>query len=382
MEWVLWSFHLVLLLLLPPQGVDSSHSSPAWSPCSFDGTVSTVNFSNLTPSHTLQFFMNCSMGPLHSVQSFRNRLSSVGPLQGNKSCRKTYSRTHSFLLGATGPAGTCSRVGFPWGHNLLQASTWSIVGSFMGCKWNSILHHGPPWAAQGQPDSPGSAPGSEKDFLLWYLEHLLLLHWPWCVRANIYYHTPGEITIAEQLSPFFTQLCHRPYHSCWWAWPRTAAGPPWSWPALAFWTQGKLVTASHRATPVDLMLLKPGHTKKTCTAIHVAGRKLFLSMIETTCFTKEFVFLFYLLCKQDIIYSVYLGWHPKMCRLLRPLDFSRSDQTEGNRSSSSLAEPSCLLWHCYRILKKQIFLACGQVVRIPYRTHFWLSRLKLFLSQG
>lgn len=119
------------------------------------------------------------------------------------------------------------------------------------------------------------------------------------------------------------------------------------------------------------------------TAIYVVWKKLLLSMMETTNFTKEFVSVYYLWCKQKKSSTVSVPWwHPKLCRLLRPSDFSRSNQTEGNHSSSSSAEPSCLLWHWYHILKKQIFLACGQVVRIPYRAHFWLSRLKLFLSQG
>lgn len=119
------------------------------------------------------------------------------------------------------------------------------------------------------------------------------------------------------------------------------------------------------------------------TAIHVVWKKLLLSMIYAAYFTKGFVFVYYLLCKQRKLSAVSIPWwHPKVCRLLRPSDFSRSNQTEGNHSSSSLAEPSCLLWHWYHILKKQIFLACGQVVRIPYKAHFWLSGLKLFLSQG
>ncbi|KAK4818457.1 hypothetical protein QYF61_013663 [Mycteria americana] len=75
-EWGLRSVHHTLaLLLLPPQGEDSSHSSPApaWGPT--PRRQSPTNFSNVGPSHRLQFFTNCSsVGPFHRVQSFRNRL--------------------------------------------------------------------------------------------------------------------------------------------------------------------------------------------------------------------------------------------------------------------------------------------------------------------
>ena len=63
------------LLLHPPQGEGSSHSSPApvWDP--IHGRQSSTNFSNVGPSHGLQFFMNCSsMGPFHGVQPFRSTL--------------------------------------------------------------------------------------------------------------------------------------------------------------------------------------------------------------------------------------------------------------------------------------------------------------------
>ncbi|KAK4824286.1 hypothetical protein QYF61_013031 [Mycteria americana] len=83
-EWGLRSVHHTLSLpLLPPQGEDSSHSSPApaWGPS--HGRQSSMNFSNMSPSHGLQFCMNCSsMGPFHGVQSFRNRLLQCGSPTG------------------------------------------------------------------------------------------------------------------------------------------------------------------------------------------------------------------------------------------------------------------------------------------------------------
>ncbi|XP_039924211.1 uncharacterized protein LOC120754546 isoform X2 [Hirundo rustica] len=48
------------LLLFPPEGEDSSHSSssPVWGPS--NRKQSSMNFSNVSTSHGLQFFRNCS----------------------------------------------------------------------------------------------------------------------------------------------------------------------------------------------------------------------------------------------------------------------------------------------------------------------------------
>jgi len=54
--------------------------------------------------------------------------------------------------------GTCSSVGSPWGHSLLQACPPAVV---WGPPWSAggyLLHSGPPWAAKGQPASPWSSP--------------------------------------------------------------------------------------------------------------------------------------------------------------------------------------------------------------------------------
>ena len=81
-----------------------------------------MNCSNMSPSHRLQFFINCSSaGPFHGVQSSRNRL-----------------------------------------H-----------------------HRGRPWAARGQPASPCSSPCTAGESVFRRLEHLLptLLHWPECLQS-------------------------------------------------------------------------------------------------------------------------------------------------------------------------------------------------------
>lgn len=106
-----------------------------------------------------------------------------------------------------------------------------------------------------------------------------------------------------------------------------------------------------------------------CASIYV-WKKLFLAWYRLPFFfffpKKVFVYVYYLLCKQKKLSTVSVPWwHPKVWRLQGPFDFSRSNQVEGSHSSSNLAEPSCLLWHWYHILKKQIFLVSGQVVRMP-----------------
>jgi len=58
---------------------------------------------------------------------------------------------------STGPqvlAGAFSRVGSPWSHGLLWASTCSGVGSLPWATGGYLLHHGPPWTAVVQPASP------------------------------------------------------------------------------------------------------------------------------------------------------------------------------------------------------------------------------------
>jgi len=72
-------------------------------------------------------------------------------------------------------AGDCSSVVSPWGHSLLQEFTCSGVESLPWAAGGSLLHHGPPWTAGGQPASPwSSAQAAREDSLLWHLEYLLL----------------------------------------------------------------------------------------------------------------------------------------------------------------------------------------------------------------
>jgi len=57
----------------------------------------------------------------------------------------------SLLTGLQVLPGPCSNAGFSWAHSLCQASTCSNVGSLPRGAAGYLLHHGPLWAAGGQP---------------------------------------------------------------------------------------------------------------------------------------------------------------------------------------------------------------------------------------
>lgn len=139
--------HPISLLFLPPQGRTPytlsllQHGIPPMGD-------SFTNFSSVSASHGLQFFMTCSsMGPTHKVQSFRNQLLQ----QGHSSCQQTCSSVGSSLHGHKGPARACSSMSFPRGHSL-GTSTCCSMGSFLGCRWISV----PSWTCRGTAASPWS----------------------------------------------------------------------------------------------------------------------------------------------------------------------------------------------------------------------------------
>ena len=70
--------------------------------------------------------------------------SSVGPPRGHKSCQQTRSGVGSSLHGSS-PARTLLKHRLCRDHSLLQASTYSGVGSSQGCRWVSA----PPWTYIG-----------------------------------------------------------------------------------------------------------------------------------------------------------------------------------------------------------------------------------------
>jgi len=119
---------------------DSSHCAPApaWGPSC--GRQFSTNFSNVSPSHSMQLFRDCS---------------SVGPPWGHKSCQQTCSSTGSSL---------------PTGPQVLQ-ETAPACGPPRN-EGGDLLHHRPPWL-HSTVCSPWSAPRATGEPLLWHLEHLL-----------------------------------------------------------------------------------------------------------------------------------------------------------------------------------------------------------------
>jgi len=182
-----------------------------------------TTFSNTRPSHRLQLFRNCpSVCPSHRVQSFRSRLLQRGSLIGSQ-----VSPANLLCHGVLSP-----RVHRSWqepapvrgsrGHSLLQASTYSNVGSLPWATGGYLLHCGPPWAAGEQPASPwSSAQAAREDSLLRHLAHLfpppssLTL-----VSAELF--LSHHLTPVSQLPfhrrvfffPFFNMLSERHYHCC------------------------------------------------------------------------------------------------------------------------------------------------------------------------
>lgn len=70
-----------------PQRKDPSPSSlaPVWGPS--HGRKSSVNFSTMSPSHRIPFFMNCcSMDPFYRAQTFSNRLFQHESSTGSQFC--------------------------------------------------------------------------------------------------------------------------------------------------------------------------------------------------------------------------------------------------------------------------------------------------------
>lgn len=65
--------------------------APVWGPSW--GRQSSLNFSTVSPSQALQFFMSCcSVGPFHGVQSFKNRLLHTPAWRTSMGCRCMFVR--------------------------------------------------------------------------------------------------------------------------------------------------------------------------------------------------------------------------------------------------------------------------------------------------
>jgi len=148
---------MLSLPLLPPQGEDSSHYSPAPAGGSSHRRQCSTNFSNVSPSHWLQLFENCpSMAPSHGVQSFRNRLLQCeSPMQSQALPANLLAHGFSPRVRKSCQQPAPAQ-GSPSGHRFLQASTCSGLGSFPWAAGGYLLHCGPPWTTGEQPVSPWS----------------------------------------------------------------------------------------------------------------------------------------------------------------------------------------------------------------------------------
>jgi len=116
---------------------------------------SSMNFSNMGPSHELQFFMKCSsISHFHEVQSFRNR--QCGSPVGSQVLPEELFQRGLLSMGPQVLPGTCSGVWSPWGHSLLEGTTTcSGIVSSTGCRvdicptvdlyglpGDNLFHHG------------------------------------------------------------------------------------------------------------------------------------------------------------------------------------------------------------------------------------------------
>jgi len=190
-----------------------------------------MNFSSVSPSHELQFFTNCpSMGPSHGVQSFRNRL------------LQRVSPTGSQAL----PANLlwCGLLSSQ-GHSLLWVSTCSTV-DLHGLQGDSLPHHGLLHGLQGYLCSGAWSTSSPSFFTdlgvcRAVLSHILTLSpaakWPFW-RCGFFFFF------------FLNMLSQRHYHHHCWARPWPAAGPSWSWLALALSNIGEASNSFSQKPPL------------------------------------------------------------------------------------------------------------------------------------
>jgi len=169
------------LPLLPPQGEDSSHSSPA--PASRFLSQETVLHKLLQPesflrSAGLHKLPQCGSFPQGAVLQEQATPAWV-PHGVTNPARKPAPVWAPLSTGPQVLAGACSSVGSPWDHSFLQASTCSGVGSLPrvqvdicstldlhGLQGDSLPHHGLHHKLQGKTFCSG----------IWSTSFPLLLH--------------------------------------------------------------------------------------------------------------------------------------------------------------------------------------------------------------
>lgn len=199
----------------------SSYLSPCSSLGSFTWDRVLTELLQNSPSHSLQFFKNCSKSLLQGAVLQGRSCSSMGPLKNHKSSPKTYFSAGSSLQGLQYLPGACSSVSSPWGPSFIQgASTCPGMSSCRGCRATAASPWSPLWAA-GQSllcclEAPPALPASlalvpSGLFLPFFLTpYLSLLHRIFYLLLHIIHR--DNVTI---------QQCH------WWTiWP--VMDPLWS----------------------------------------------------------------------------------------------------------------------------------------------------------
>jgi len=138
----------------------SSHSSPPplWGPSC--GRQSSMNGSNVSPFHALQFLMSCSsVGPFPRGVVLWDQTAPVWvPPWVTSPASKPAPVWAPLSLGPQVLPGACSSTGLPRGHGLLRASTYSGMGSLPQATGGYLLCYGSPWTARGQSVSPWFSP--------------------------------------------------------------------------------------------------------------------------------------------------------------------------------------------------------------------------------
>jgi len=137
----------------------------------------------------------------------------------HKSCQQTCSSVDSSLpMGPQVLPGACCSTASPWGHSLLQASTYSGVRSIPWAAGGYLLHCGPPWAAGEQPTSPWSSSRAAGESLLQYLQYLsspsFFTDLGACRVVALIFSLLSPAAVAQVFSPPFKTLSQRHYHHC------------------------------------------------------------------------------------------------------------------------------------------------------------------------
>lgn len=150
--------------------------APAWG--SSHRKQFSTNFFNMSPSHGLEFFINCSsVSSFHGVQSFRSRLFQCGSSMGSwqqTCCSVGFSLQRHRSCKEPALVWACHRVTASFGDPLLQCG---VLHRLQVDVCSSVNRY-------GHMSGTAASPRAALESLLWCLEQLLLLlHQPWCLQS-------------------------------------------------------------------------------------------------------------------------------------------------------------------------------------------------------